>query len=161
MNVRNMNIIGTGFLLLIPAGFVLKHFFDDAVLMVAVMAGSAVCIVNLTILREYLNGARGQLLCLYLSLLVMIPALLIAPPSESRLNYFATVVVMTAYATLCILLGAKTVAPKKTIQKKNRVPGWQVADLPGCQCWLSARAGCDKWFRAVCSGGSAAPGSGL
>ena len=105
------NVIGIGLISLIPIGFIFKYLFNpDGIVLFIAMAALIICVVNFSILSFL--GKNGQSLVLYMNPIIMIPAIYlisvgVSPTQGNKFDSFTIISVVTAYSTLCIVLGVK------------------------------------------------------
>lgn len=115
--MKKTNIIGIGLISLIPIGFSFKYFFNpESIALLTTMAALAVCVISLTVLhfseKENENIKKEKALTSNLYLIIMIPAIYLinigVPPAHgNKFDAFTIISVVTAYSSLCILIGVK------------------------------------------------------
>lgn len=111
--MKSSDLISAGLILLIPVGFALKFFFQaEGFTLFTMVAALAVCIVTFVLLQKSTKGKKGQLLALWMQPLILIPSwylifIGVEVTNTNRLNAATVMLVVTAFTSLCFLLGVK------------------------------------------------------
>ena len=113
ISVKSSDLISGGLILLIPVGFVVKFLLQtEGFSLFVIIAALAVCIVTFVLLHNSTKGKKGQLLALWMQPLILIPSWYliyfgVEISNGNHLNAITIMLVVTAFTTLCFLLGVK------------------------------------------------------
>lgn len=111
--LKSSDLISIGLILLIPVGFVLKFFFQaEGTTLFSMVASLAVCVVTFTLIQKSTEGKKGQLLALWMQPLILIPSWYlihfgVEATDENHFDAVTIFLVVTAFTSLCFLLGVK------------------------------------------------------